>query len=260
MAEYEPRLVAFLDVLGWKNFVDRSVADPNLIDNMLSALKHVPPNDAYGSPKYGTDDIGFTPPLTQFSDSIVLTCPLTIDQFTLAHVYQFFSYVRGIALLMLASGFPVRGGVTDGLIYHQGVHVFGPALNVAVELEKTSAVYPRVVMQKTADGKAFSNEARHIIEECRKVPHTVSYLSTYAQPDMLNRFLARADDGMQFIDYLPGDYAHQEATLRKVLVTIRRGLETYKNDVAIFPKYDWLDQYSRVKLHTDSRLAEFFAT
>src|SRR5580658_7830841 len=59
---------------------------------------------------------------------------------------QFERLVSIIAGQALRLGFLIRGAATIGKLYHSQGVVFGEALIEAVQLEKRTAVYPRVIL------------------------------------------------------------------------------------------------------------------
>lgn len=253
MAEYEHRLVAYLDVLGWSDFVERSLAKPELIDSILTALSYLP-TEIPGSqpPKYGTDNlVSHWPQLTQFSDTVVISCALDpCDPYTVPTVYNLLCTIQGVSLLMLANGFPIRGGIADGPMYHSQNHVFGPALNVAVRLEKTDAIFPRVVLQPNPEGAPLSAVGMHKYEAARKTLRNNTQLGSYFgaamfQNDILGRRLKIDEDGMRFVDFLSGTAGayYRTAPHSNLGEIICRRLEEHKLNPPIYLKYQWLKRY-----------------
>jgi len=167
---YENRLVLFVDILGFKNIVNRSVTDRSLLEfvhECISSLsgstietktyKNIPwvpvnkedegahiitPNH----PEFDQRTRDKWPiSVTHFSDCIVMSakadtngsCNLLMRTAT-DLLYSFFE--RGILL---------RGGITVGKLIHESSGVlFGPALVEAYELESNEAKYPRFVVSK----------------------------------------------------------------------------------------------------------------
>ena len=96
------------------------------------------------------------PTISTFSDHIVISYPLhsikeqmelpdDADESTLV-VYHLQQLLGSIAAAALRIGFLIRGAATIANLYHSGGVVFGPALVEAYELERKTAVYPRVVV------------------------------------------------------------------------------------------------------------------
>jgi hypothetical protein len=142
--DYTLSVVAFLDVLGWSDLVERSVRDEALRNSMAVSIAAV--NRVLGFAGGRPPDDSGWPVIGQFSDSIIVsrrltgpTGPAQRDAFDIA--------LNAICKNMLEKGFFLRGGVTEGLMYHYGAVAFGPALTRAASLEK-AAVFPRVLIDE----------------------------------------------------------------------------------------------------------------
>lgn len=242
MAGYEHRVVAFLDVLGWKSFVQQSVADASLFHAMEEALALVPNEQFFYQRGYGTDLMEL-PSMTQFSDSIVLSAALGDgDAKAQVQVLQIFLWVQAICHLMLSRGFPVRGGVTDGLMYHHDNRAFGPALNEAIALEANYALYPRVVIPPRENGAIFSPATTALL---RPLPRDYSRAGSTFQHRAFSSFLRPDSDGVSFIDFLPGNVRSpgmMDQTVR-VRDSINKGLSVYSGQPSVHLKYAWLKKY-----------------
>lgn len=134
--QYEERIIAFIDILGFKNFVN----DESKCEDVGAILK-IP----Y---MLRQDEItkifkikGVM--MSSISDSLVFSIRLKergamnkinklLSAFTHALLFQY-------SLLL-------RGGITVGKIYHDNDIVFGPGLVKAYELECKMAIYPRIIM------------------------------------------------------------------------------------------------------------------
>lgn len=192
-AEYEDRVVAFVDVLGFKEIIYRSAKEPELVRKVHHALD-VRNNDwatvfaaDVGLTMAPTD---FQDRLHSFSDFVVVSVRPDIREIGLM-VYIVFKICRQL----LVSGFLSRGGIAKGLLYHRDdtgstdeggpPMVFGPAFIDAYLFESSHADGPRVILQ---------NKVReHIQRKCAEMPNTklTAFLQTHVQ---------RASDGPAFID------------------------------------------------------------
>jgi hypothetical protein len=188
--EYEERIVAFLDILGWRDLIEKSNLDPSLISKMGSALNYLrmvhelPPSiEDWVREKTEAAGKTFDPQegrlqFAQFSDCIVisgttdLTIPLLFD-------------VHGlIKALYYHHGLVIRGAVTGGKMFHKGSVAFGPAITAAYDMERLSVSTPRVII----DPK-FS-----IISNITTVDN-----SAYSP---FGNWFRKSSDGMWFFDYL----------------------------------------------------------
>lgn len=145
---YDIRIVAFLDILGWK---DRIMSKGNesgdiakALGKTLAQLKNVAShfNSLSKLLPEGRKWQG-NPIMTHFSDSLVISVD---DDSRGREALQ-------NALLVLTSnligfGLLLRGGVARGEIFHDGGLVFGPALIQAYELESKIASTPRVILSE----------------------------------------------------------------------------------------------------------------
>lgn len=156
---YETRIVAFLDILGWKDAIQskehgsgdfvkalgKTLAQLQWVASHFNSLSRLLPKDM----KWPGN-----PVMTQFSDSLVISVD---DGEQGREVLQ-------TALLVLTSnlinfGFLLRGGVTRGEVFHDGSLVFGPALIDAYELESKFASTPRVILSKELSVKWGDRDA-----------------------------------------------------------------------------------------------------
>ena len=158
--QYENRIVAFLDILGWKKAVlkpDESGDTVKVLGKILAQLQGVASH--FNSLSKLLPEEGKwpgNPVMTQFSDSLLIS----VDddrhgrdalQNTLLILT---SNLIGVGLLL-------RGGVTRGEIFHDagGGLVFGPALIQAYELESKVASMPRVILSKELSVEWGGSEA-----------------------------------------------------------------------------------------------------
>jgi len=136
MAQYENRLVLFLDILGFKNSISNSAQDTEVFDNIYKAIHDIHTYENK-SGKISSREV------TTFSDSIVISYP--IHESVLRRIFQ---EIRDLILILLEYGFICRGGVGIGELYHKESVVFGPAMVKAYELESQHAKVPRVIISK----------------------------------------------------------------------------------------------------------------
>lgn len=216
--DYEERVVAFIDVLGWKASVEASANDPQLrecMENAVTSLGAIirqyvdekdDPRLAGGIP--ASDDQA-----TQFSDSVIISFRSNTPQ----DLTRMVSAVCSYQMTMIMSGFPIRGGITLGKMYHRGSVSFGPAFNRAVCLEDL-ARYPRVIVDR------FLN------------PRVKEAASTF--PRHWN-FVLEDEDGWMIPDYL-GAIAISPAAERQVRQVTESAKVRFGDDESISAKYDWL--------------------
>jgi hypothetical protein len=135
--------------MGFKRLVDASVNSQGERDGILYSLREI--NEAVNDRSlFHVDDQdarlqNFE--VRSFSDLIVRFRPLGEDG------DQEFAVFREVLDLcfaqsrLLQRGILVRGGMTIGPLYYDELHVFGPGLVRAYELESHLAVYPRIITE-----------------------------------------------------------------------------------------------------------------
>ena len=164
---YEQRLCAFVDILGFRDLVERSQERPVLQGQIREVLREVvrarpvwdrnspidviearlarqgvshPKHEAAALVQgYAAAERG-----SSFSDSLVLSATLN-DRAVAGLVTSLLILSRGLARL----GKYVRGAVCLGPLCHEQDLCFGPALINAYNLEK-DAIYPRIVFTPDA--------------------------------------------------------------------------------------------------------------
>jgi hypothetical protein len=153
---YETRTVAFIDILGVKEHVRRSIDDAafraklhdalRIVERLARAWEIQPPGAAAGETPEKTDLRSQV-----FSDSIILSQRGSMAATIFIRVAQ-------LTLALLDLRVLLRGGVAEGLLYHDDRVVFGPALVEAYELESTVAYYPRVVVSERVAAISCENQ------------------------------------------------------------------------------------------------------
>lgn len=139
---YERKVVAFYDVLGWKQKISEAGSDPE----KLLALKSAVAGWSLLS-RQQVQNRGFKTCMTTFSDNAVISEPAVGPNL---HLLLFrLGYMQVIASW---SGLLIRGAITIGDIVHDESVVFGPALNRAYELESQRAIYPRIILDPDIAG------------------------------------------------------------------------------------------------------------
>lgn len=147
----------------------------------------------------------------------------------------------------LKNGFIVRGALTYGDIYYESNRgiCFGPAMNIAYDLESKIAKYPRVIIDNTfAEQLAVYNDEKYRKDELQKV---------------LNGEIIKKDtDGQFFIHYLNSielgiNSIEGREVVKKVLeLCVMERNKKYDDDKikkSIKDKYDWLELYVKNSTH-----------
>ena len=171
--EYENRIVAYLDILGFKNIVEDSVNNKKTTNDIYYIL-----NDVLYTYKDISDRMikskVYKRSVSTLSDCIIMSISINGEK---ERVDDFITDILEIQQILLYNKFLLRGAITIGDIIHNNNVVFGPAVNRVVQLEKEEALYPRViidhdVLSNSSDKKDFfelSIHKQHIInydEKC----------------------------------------------------------------------------------------------
>jgi hypothetical protein len=136
MIQSEDRIIAFIDILGFKELIKcaEKANDytklSNLIEKSIELFNDLNPNS----------DFQFT----QFSDSFVLSC----RSFNINDSMLFMIYLQDLINLFLSENILLRGGLTVGKLIHTKNVLMGPAMNRAYELESEVAKNPRVIIER----------------------------------------------------------------------------------------------------------------
>lgn len=232
---YDNRIVAFMDILGWRDAIRRSAIDDELTKKLGLALNSVRMHSKYVESinsmfKYIKENSQAE--MTSFSDCVVISVPIDAQAES-----EIVSHLMIFLQQMLNLGFPVRGAITIGKIIHRPGIVYGPALVRAYELEQEQAKYPRIILD-------------YSLAEHWKKGTLFSYLD--GTPIGYQRNWRIDNDGWHFLDHLlhfnnmPGHNINM-AILQNKLNQIKNIIDgmppSIKNDARIIEKYNWLIGY-----------------
>lgn len=133
-ASWEYGATAFLDVLGFSDFVngDAASTSPEHLSRLVDCLAEVRAT----TPVNALD-------LRAFSDSIVLSAPLTPDA-----VVKLILSTVGLQRVFLRRSILVRGGIALGKHFANEDLVYSEALIRAYHLERDHARFPRILMER----------------------------------------------------------------------------------------------------------------
>ena len=208
--KYEHRVVLFLDILGFKNIVNESVANDEIAARIHTALHqiHLEYSDQTDSDQTDsdqtdsdqtdsdqTDSFDDDTKLTFFSDSLFLTQKFHTHEYT--DVYLFLNTAAFIMNSFLAYGLFPRGAITHGQCLHEKVQnnhsnaridtsiCYGPAINNAYIAEETKAIWPRIIVDPEVLINGIGNDKINNHEDSTKYfgelvknDGTVFYLDT----------------------------------------------------------------------------------
>jgi hypothetical protein len=198
---YLHQFVLYLDILGFEQYVNDDKHSGEFGSQMLTNLMYI--NDY--AKEYKPSEVR----ITQFSDTFIVTSSVFIDIIVVAEFLQ-----RALHNVKLLS----RGAITYGKVFHNGSQFIGPAINRAYNLEKSEAIYPRVIIDPLCE---------------REI--TIWHINGDVNPEHILALYAVKDfDGYWYVDYLDSKYLIVE--FDKV---IKELYEKYKN-TKHRGKYTWL--------------------
>jgi hypothetical protein len=217
--QYEKRIVAFLDILGFR----QKVMNPQFNIIFAALFNSVNEMNHLDLPLLHMKGITST----SISDSIVISIKLTA---TKGAFDKLLSYIYALATILFREEILLRGALAVGGLYHKNNIVFGPALVCAYELERDCAVFPRIIISNDT----FSQ----CLHTCR---------SDIGRETIKSHF--REDsDGFLFYDYMRtylrikyGNTLDNPQKLYNDILSIKEFLEkSQHNSYKIEQKYNWL--------------------
>ncbi|MDP9700534.1 hypothetical protein [Paenibacillus polysaccharolyticus] len=223
---YEDRVVAFIDILGFREHVKQTLHNSSHARNLqrvlefISKLKHDNDEGILAQKELGKE-------VSVFSDSIVISYPLSLES---ASFYLLLD-ISHLQLEMMGLGILMRGGVTIGELFHNDNIVYGPAMIEAYELESKMAIYPRVIVNPMVLEEGIK-KAVHDLED--ELEHLLGLLEI-------------DEDHQLFIDYMfqwqeIDDESAYFNALDLTRSIIENQLQSLKNP-GVLLKYNWLKRY-----------------
>lgn len=222
---YEKRIIAFIDLLGFKNAILEKSCDEIAfaIESFHSLAKIKNP-------------LAKTRRITQFSDSIVISAHAEEP----SAVFFLLVDIQFMIANLITKGFLCRGGICIGQLVHNEKFLFGEGMITAYLMECKKAKYPRIIVEN------------NVINQARK------YHAAQNRPEEEQKYVkeivSQDNDGYYFIDYFE-KYAKQMDYIQNIsgyLINLNTLIDLLKNKIsatnnsdskAIFAeKYNWLVQ------------------
>ena len=246
---YEKRIVAFIDILGFKSLIEETQqpsCSADKVENIKTAFSYI-----YNMlEEHYVDEQVKGVRYSTFSDCIVFSFP------TRQNDSLFFSLLPLVWLqaeLIWKHNILLRGAMTVGDIYHDDKMVFGPAMVEAYELESKKATYPRIILDNKIE-EDYSQWFDELLiegnpEKLYNFTNEVDY--TFQRKSGL---LAEDEDGCYYVNYLekivkemdePENYkefiTHAESLTHQYLKP--------NTETSVLKKYVWLhEKLQKIKL------------
>jgi hypothetical protein len=171
MENMQFRLVAFIDILGFKNLVLNNF---NSILEILSSYQNeasrISHFESHLMKQLNTDKLtdeqksnalydlkNQDMQISMFSDSIVISYSNHRNNFTYS-IIELFDKIKDLQDLLNSFNVFLRGGITYGKLYHKGSICFGEAMIKAYTIESKVAIYPRIIVDSEIYKKKFFRE------------------------------------------------------------------------------------------------------
>ncbi|MBR3684137.1 MAG: hypothetical protein IKL78_04605 [Lachnospiraceae bacterium] len=175
MVEYKECYVAFLDILGFKNLINKSGCE-KIYQIFTTVLEFEP------RPLVKNVDVYANIQHTIMSDSIVVYIDASVTDGFIALT----DVCAQIQMRLLHNNPPilVRGGIAKGTLYHKDNMLFGTGLTRAYILENSAAIYPRIVFTEELRKNALENTGKLFIF------------------DFNSMYYSKDSDEMYYVDFL----------------------------------------------------------
>jgi hypothetical protein len=181
---YQPYLLAYVDILGFRDRINTTRKDPHEIQQTYALLHSM--KDYSAAQRFYSSEVG--PPrclshFQAFSDLIIRATELN-NKRLLSDVLNFECMILAHAQCreIFSSGILLRGAICIGDLFIGDHATFGPALIDAYDIESQIAVFPRIVID------------HELLRTARE---------TATQP-IWDDHITRGEDGVYFVDYLFG--------------------------------------------------------
>ncbi len=254
---YDKRLVAFIDILGFKDIVKQSETDPSKIELIYSVLEYL--KDWEKTEKWNLKfveieesaqykgvnnfDLRGKTNTTSFSDSIVVS--VKIDDNVNEMASTLIANLAYIGTVLLEKGILFRGGLIIGNIIHiENGTVFGQGLIDAFMLETRSAKYPRIVLSDK-----LLKELNYPLERKRNRYPYHQYLDRYDDGCVGFHQLIYYQVIESWTEMTPELLTESLSKVRKVIIG---GLDSSFEKPEVFEKFKWLkEQYNKLIILND---------
>lgn len=189
MSEYKQQIVAFIDILGYKEIVEKAEGDEQkaaeIIKQLQSSINNAVKRNLNSSLSCN-EPLDMDPKYRIFSDCICISSDCiagTSANFRAQFVFHFILNLVYVQAELLLHNIFIRGGVVVGNHHISDEMIFSAALVKSYNLESKEAIYPRILIDNS------------VINILRNSGHEADY-------GLLNALIKRDADGLVFLDYL----------------------------------------------------------
>lgn len=233
-AKYDERVVCFMDILGFREFVKKNKGQKSL-NSIRDLLFNIHP-DILCPEEQVDEDIfrnlaeEYGARVVQFSDCIFIS----MEEISYDSLDWLYSLILNVTLNMIEGGMMCRGAITIGDIYHKhkdGSLLFGPAVIDAYEMESKCAIFPRVIVT-------------NVLEQRQKNLRPRSKSRTKDKRTLLVKYLSRDSDDFLYVDYFQKmyDFTRAPKSTKIHLQHVRKHIVTQlkeANSPSVEQKMNW---------------------
>ncbi len=244
---YEKRIVAFIDILGFKDLIEGTINSDDSINNakvkdLQDAFELV-----YSTIKKHLPETIDNIKISTFSDCIVISFPVNQED-SLFYLMLPFLWIH---VDLLQYNILLRGAITRGLILHTDKMVFGPAMVRAYELESRNAIAPRIIVDSIVLDKQIEwLESVRDAEEIYAIKNELKSLIADGRHGILSldkSLGSKEDENYYFIDYISksqSEFDDPEIGFKYLIGKLNEltiiGLKN--DDIKVAQKYTWLNE------------------
>jgi|JI6StandDraft_1071083.scaffolds.fasta_scaffold04608_7 hypothetical protein len=159
VVETEPRIVCFLDILGFSDLIKKYDEDvtSTLLQDIQESFK-LATKILQEAVKQQDKDLLKHLKYYSFSDNICISLPFFETMYDFLNNFNLLCiYIRGFQLIMMTKGIFMRGGISTGSYFSDGNIIFSMGLVKAYKLECSKAIYPRVVIDEIIIERLLKN-------------------------------------------------------------------------------------------------------
>jgi hypothetical protein len=236
-APFAQRFIAFVDILGFREIVDRMTRETHLFEIIRDVLKELDQKSLevqqYRREKVDRKKTARSRDRVSLRGDTDLQMTAFSDCYVLSEVstpWRVLAAVQSLGSRLLAEGILTRGGIVQGDAYHRDRVLFGPGIIEAYKLESDVAKYPRILVE---------DRVRRAVWK-------------YHEDRWKGRLLKRDVDGCWFVNLLVPSFSSwslvadgiadqdSKAYLKNLRGTLSRLWDGAKDDASHMSKVWWL--------------------
>lgn len=236
-AELRPSVVAYIDLLGFKNEINRAYKNHTEAELLARLRNALDTGYVYLEPLPVREHRPWD--VKAFTDSIIIGHP--ISNTGESELQTVFANLGNFQLETIRNGFFLRGAIAVGRFYMGQDVVFGKCQIEAVEAEK-EACDPRIILCRSAIKLIAEMDQYFSIE------HSSQY-----------RDLLLDGDGQVFLNYLSNvlvESQHTDTLLNEHKAKVETCLKKFANEPRTSSKYRWVANYHNYFCRTFTNVDE----